>query len=74
MQTARQMTESYHCFPRRDKVLDCLLEEGTFNRWEPDLPNTQEQFAMAYSASMVQCLLVRIEHLESEVSVSTFSY
>ena len=43
------------------------MEEGTFDRQDPDYPNTQEQFAMAYSASMVQRLLVRIEHLESEV-------
>ena len=63
IQTARWMTERYHHFPCR--VLDRLLEEGTFNHREPDLPNTQEQFAMAYSASMVQHLLVRIEHLES---------
>ena len=49
------------------------MEEGTFDRQEPDLPNTQKQFAMAYSASMVQCLLVRIEHLELEVSVSASS-
>ena len=73
MQTACRMTERYCCFPHRDKVLDCLLEEGSFDRREPDLPNAQEQFAMAYSASMVQHLLVRIEHLESEASVSALS-
>ena len=74
MQTACRMTERYHRFPCRDKVLNRLLEEGTFDRQESDLPNTQEQFAMVYSASMVQRLLVRIEHLESEVSASAFSY
>ena len=67
MQTARHMTDRYRCFPKRDKVLDRLMEEGTFDCWDLDFPNTQEQFAMAYSASMVQRLLVRIEHLESEV-------
>ena len=61
------MTKRYRHFPKRDKVLDHLMEEGTFDRWDPDYPNTQEQFAMAYSASMVQRLLIRIEHLESEV-------
>ena len=67
MQTTRCMTDRYRCFPKRDKVLDHLMEEGTFDRRDPDYPNTQEQFAMAYLASMVQRLLVRIEHLESEV-------
>ena len=67
MQTARRMTDRYRRFPKRDKVLNRLMEEGTFDRRDPDYPNTQEQFAMAYSASMVQRLLVRIEHLESEV-------
>ena len=67
MQTARRMTDRYRCFPKRDKVLDHLMEEGTFDRRDPDFPNMQEQFTMAYSASMVQRLLVRIEHLESEV-------
>ena len=67
MQTACRMTDRYRRFPKRDKVLDCLMKEGTFDCWDPDYPNTQEQFAMAYSASMVQRLLVRIEHLESEV-------
>ena len=67
MQTARHMTDRYRCFPKRDKVLDHLMEEGTFDRRDPDYPNTQEQFAMAYSVSMVQRLLIRIEHLESEV-------
>ena len=45
-----------------------LPEEGTFDSWEPDLPNTKEQFAMAYSALIVQRLL------ESEVSMSASSY
>ena len=57
----------YQHFPKRDKVLNRLMEEETFDHQDPDYPNTQEQFAMAYSASMVQQLLVRIEHLESEV-------
>ena len=67
MQTTCHMTDRYRCFPKRDKVLNCLMEEGTFDCWDPDYPNTQEQFAMAHSVSMVQQLLVRIEHLESEV-------
>ena len=67
MQTVCRMMDHYRCFPKRDKVLDRLMEEGTFDRKDPDFPNTQEQFAMAYSASMVHRLLVRIEHLESEV-------
>ena len=67
MQTVHCMMDRYRCFPKRDKFLDHLMEEGTFDHQDPDYSNTQEQFAMAYSASMVQRLLVRIEHLESEV-------
>ena len=67
MQTVRCMMDRYWCFPKRDKVLDRLMEEGTFDCQDPDYPNMQEQFAMAYSVSMVQRLLIRIEHLESEV-------
>ena len=67
MQTMRRMTDRYRRFPKRDKVLDRLMEEGTFDCRDLDFPNTQEQFAMAYSASMVQRLLIRIEHLESKV-------
>ena len=67
MQTMHRMMDRYRHFPKRDKVFDHLMEEGTFDCQDPDYPNTQEQFAMAYSASMAQRLLVRIEHLESEV-------
>ena len=67
MQTVRCMMDRYRHFPKRDKVLDCLMEEGTFDCQNPDFPNMQEQFTMAYSALMVQRLLVRIEHLESKV-------
>ena len=40
MQTACCMTERYWYFPCRDKVLDCLMEEGTFDCCDPDYPNT----------------------------------
>ena len=65
MQTARRMTDRYRRFPKRDKVLDRLMEEGTFDHRDPDFPNTQEQFAMAYSASMVQRLLVSLSKSKS---------
>ena len=67
MQTTCCMLDRYRLFSKRDKVLDHLMEEGTFDHQDPDYPNTQEQFTMAYSVSMVQRLLVRIEHLESKV-------
>ena len=67
MQTTRRMMDRYRHFPKRNKVLNRLMEEGTFDHRDPDFPNMQEQFTMAYSALMVQRLLVRIEHLESEV-------
>jgi hypothetical protein len=67
MQSARRMDERARRFPGRDKVLDRLMEEGIFDRTSPDVPNTAEEMAMSYAASMVQRLLMRIESLEAEV-------
>ena len=40
MQTTRHMMDRYRHFPKRDKVLDRLMEEGTFDCRDPDYPNT----------------------------------
>ena len=68
MQTARRAAQRWECFPRRDRVLDRLIEEGTFDRQSPDTPDTREELAMSHSVAMVQRLLMRIEFLEADVS------
>ena len=55
-------------FPDRDCVLERLMEEGTFDRPSPDVPDVQEELAMAHSLVMVQHLLMRVEKIEKEVS------
>ena len=67
MQTARQMEERTRRFPRRDRVLDRLIVEGTFDRVAPDYSSFVEEMAMHHSSAMVQRLLMRIECMESEV-------
>jgi hypothetical protein len=47
------------------------LAEGTFDREGSDIPDVREEFAMAYSAAMVNRCLMCIESLEGEVFVLT---
>ena len=47
------------------------MEEGTFGRRDPDVPDAQEELAMAHSSAMVQRLLMRVERIEWEVSSSS---
>jgi hypothetical protein len=68
MQTARRLTDRTTRFPQRDRVLEHLLVEGTFDREDPDIPDSREELAMNYSAALVQRLLMRIESLEADVS------
>jgi hypothetical protein len=74
MQTARRLLDRRErLMPRRDPVLDRLLEEGTFDRnGDPDTPNSFEEFAMGHSSAMANRLLMRIESLEAEVCISRF--
>ena len=46
------------------------MEEGTFDHRDPDVPDAQEELAMAHSSAMVQRLLMRIERIEREVGGS----
>ena len=48
-------------------MLEQLLEEGTFDQVEPNIPNVVEEFCMAHSAAIDQRLLVRIKGLERRV-------
>jgi hypothetical protein len=68
MQTARRQEERSRRFPGRDRVLERLITEGTFDRQDPDSLVTSEEFAMAHASAMTQRLLMRIEFLEGEVS------
>lgn len=70
IQTARRVSQRVRRFAHRDRVLDRLLEEGTFDRRGVTTPNASEEVAMQYSAAMVQRLLMRVEHLECAVRVS----
>ena len=67
MQTACRMQQRVERFPDRDRVLERLMEEGTFDRRDPDMPVAREELAMAHSSAMVQRLLMRIERVEQEV-------
>ena len=70
MQMARRMQQWVERFPNRDQVLERLMEEGTFDRRDPDVPDAREELAMAHSSVMVQRLLMRIERIEREVGVA----
>lgn len=68
MQSARCMTQRAERFPGRDLVLERLMEEGTFDRCDPNMPHSGEEFAMHHSTAMVQQLLMGVKMLEAEVS------
>ena len=68
MQTAHRMSISGRQPRGGDQVLERLLEEGTFDHVESNIPNAVEEFCMAHSAAIGQRLLVRIESLEQRVS------
>ena len=68
MQSARRMTQRAERFPERDLVLERLMEEGIFDRRDPNIPHSGEEFAMHHSTAMVQQLLMQVERLEAEAS------
>ena len=63
MQTACRMQQRVEQFPDRDRVLEPLMEEGTFDRRDPAVPDVREELAMAHSSAMAQRLLMRVEKL-----------
>ena len=73
IQTARRMSQRAARFPGRDLVLERLMAEGTFDRRDPTVPHTAEEFAMQHASAMVNRVLMRVEHLESEVSIFALS-
>lgn len=68
MQSARRMTQRTERFLECDLALECLMEEGIFDRHDPNVPHLGEEFAMHHSSAMVQRLLMRVERLEAEAS------
>src|SRR5258705_796306 len=68
IQTACRLSQRAVHFPSRDLVLERLLEEGTFDREAPELRSHSKEYAMAHASAMVNCLLMRIETLESQAS------
>src|SRR5882724_4640365 len=68
IQTARRLSQRAICFPSRDLVLERLLEEGMFDWESPEHRSHSEEYSMAHSSAMVNCLLMRIKTLESQVS------
>ena len=69
LQSARRMAQRMDRFPGRDRVLDRLMVEGTFDREEAGIRNDAEEYAIHHATAMCQRLLVRIEDLENSVSV-----
>jgi hypothetical protein len=61
IQTTRRASQRVRRFPLRDRVLD---------RRGVTTPNASEEVAMQHSSAMVQCLLMRVECLESTVRSS----
>ena len=72
IQTVRCMSQHALCFPSWDRVLEWLMEEGTFDREAPELRSHSEQYAMGHALVMVNCLLMHIEMLESQVRLFWF--
>ena len=68
MQTAHHMQQRVERFPDQDRVLERLMEEGTFDRRNPDVSDVWEELAMAHSLAIVQRLLMHVERIEKEVS------
>ena len=57
IQTARWMSQCVDCFPNRDRVLECLMAEGLFNRREPDHEHIAEMRANWLSVALTERVL-----------------
>ena len=69
IQTARRMSQCVDCFPSRDRVLECLMAEGLFNRQELDHIHIAEVRANWLSVALTERVLERVENLEGRVSL-----
>jgi hypothetical protein len=65
MQTAHRLSQRVTRYPTRDRILERLMVEGTFDR--EDMLSA-DALAMQHSSAMCQRLLMRVERLEDQVS------
>ena len=73
LQSARRMAQRMDRFPARDRILERLILEGTFDREESGLQNDAEENAIHHATAMCQRLLMRIEDLEGSVRDSVIT-
>ena len=73
IQTARRMSQRVDRFPNRDRVLERLMVEGLFDRWEPDHIHITEVRANWLSVALTERVLERVENLEGRVSLFLFA-
>jgi hypothetical protein len=66
MQTTHCLSQRVTRYLTRDRILECLMVEGTFDH---DNILSVDAMAMQHSSAMCQCLLMRVERLEDQVSI-----
>jgi hypothetical protein len=67
IQVARRLHQCADRGGGRDRILERLLVEGTFDREESSVTNMAEEYAMQHASAMGLRLLIRIEDLERRV-------
>ena len=72
IQTAHRMSQWVDRFPNWDRVLERLMAEGLFDRWEPDHVHIAEVHANWLSVALTERVLERVENLEGRVSLLSF--
>ena len=70
IQTAHRMSQRVDQFPNRDRVLECLMAEGLFDRHEPDHVHIAEMRANWLLVVLTERVLERVENVEGRVSSS----
>ena len=72
IQTACRMSQQVDRLPNRDRVLECLMAEGLFDRRELDHIHIAEVHANWLSVALTEQVLERVENLEGRVSPFLF--
>jgi hypothetical protein len=67
IQVARRLNQRADRGIGRDRILERLLVEGTFDREESQVVNVSEEYAMQHSSAIGLRLLARVEDLERRV-------
>jgi hypothetical protein len=68
IQVARRLNHRADRGGGRDRILERLLVEGTFDREEASVVNVAEEYAMHHASAVGLRLLIRVEELERRVS------